>query len=780
MDCCQLCDSPLSSEMILDEECSFCCVGCRAVFRILSARNQLSAYRDSDLFKQAIASGLISNPVLLEQLKESKAATNERQRVHLEIGDMWCPSCAEVIRWVLLKEKGVLNCVVDYATDLASIEFAPRLISKEKILSFVGDLGYRATSLQDASHRTVSLSLWLRFIVAAFFSLNIMMFSYPIYAAYFDADATGTNTLFVWMSFFCSLPVLFYSGWPILRRFWSALSVGIAGMEALIVLGVSSAFALSFYEMLHGGTQVYFDSMTVIITFVLLGKIIESKAKFSARESLLRLSRAIPRRGRKRFQDGKERFIPVKEILRNDLVVALSGEKIVLDGVVIEGEGACDEAIMTGEALPVRKEAGSILLGGTVLSQGNVVYRVTAAENETALHKILEMVRGDLLLKTPYIRPVDKIVAWFVPAVLVFALGTFLTLIWQGEGNDTAVLRAVSILLISCPCAIGIAAPLAESQLLNALASLGAIVRNRGCLQYLGLETVYIFDKTGTITEGRFKVQKGLEELTQELRGILKGLCIKSNHPISCAISLAVDAMPFSFTKIQEFPGRGMYGEFEGHAYRLGSLQWMKENGVKIAVPEMQGIETLVYFVQDRHCFACISLGDELREGVKDVLQDLKPLKRLLLSGDGKEVVEEVGRVCYFDEWQWECHPLDKKELIDQFKEKGEIVVMLGDGINDAPALTSAHIGISVVNATDITIQVSDILLTTDRLQVLPIILALAKKGRKILHQNLFWAFFYNIIGIALAAAGYLHPIFAAGAMTISSLIVLFNARRLH
>lgn len=786
---CTLCSLELPKFPIKEGESFFCCSGCRSVFNILSAKNQLDSFTENPLFHQAVHSGLISNPALLEQLRESQAKVKheERQKLHLEIANMWCPSCAEVIRLILLREKGVCNCVVDYSTDLASIEFAPKYISKEKICEKISACGYESRSLEESSKKAVSFDLYLRFIIAAFCSVNVMMLAYPLYATYFNYDGSGYGKLFAWLSLAMSLPVLGYSALPIIKRFFASMRVGIFGMETLVMIGITSAFSLSLYDLLTGGTKVYFDSMTVIVVFVLLGKIIESRAKFSAKEALLHLVRASPRRGRKRV-DGTCQYVLIKEIQKGDIVVVYAGEKIVLDGIVIEGEGTSDESLMTGESIPVIKRIGSKVLGGAILQNGSIAFQVQSAVEESALHKIIEMIEEDIQHKNHYVRAADAIVRWFVPVILFLTFSTVILCLYLGIADsgktnyETAILRAVAILLISCPCAIGIAAPLAESHLLNGLASLGAIVRNKGCLPFLGKETTFIFDKTGTLTEGWFTVLSGLANLSDQQKEILRGLASCSTHPVASAVARAIVNPAVSFDRVEEVVGRGLRGEYAGNIFFLGSAKFMKDNAIIlnfVEEPEQKMLTTSVYFAQGSQGLTQLLLGDKIKEGAKELITSLKPAKTRLLSGDSRLAVEKVALLCGFDEWQSEFSPLQKREYILELKQKGETVCMLGDGINDSPALTAAHLGISVVSACDMSIQVSDILLTTDRLQAISLIRSLAKKGQKILKQNLFWAFFYNAIGIFLAAFGLLSPIFAAFAMSISSLIVLFNARRL-
>jgi heavy metal translocating P-type ATPase len=788
---CTLCQNLVSSQSHRAEnEEVFCCKGCQVVYLILKAQGALENFYENPIYKQALKAGLITNPHLhFSKHEENNIPEEDFQKLHLTIQNMWCPSCAQVIHLILLKEKGVRHCVVDYSTDLALIEFTPRLISKEKVIRLIQQLGYHPQFLQDPRQQAVSRNLMLRFIIAAFFSLNIMMFSYPIYSTYFDGgDAEGYAKLFAWLSLAAALPVLFYSAWPIWLRCYTGLKVGIWGMEALVFMGVAAATFVSLYELFRESPYVYFDSITVIIMFVLLGKIMESKAKFSAKDALMKLSLALPRRGRKRLSTGEEQFVSIKDIKAGDLLIVRMGEKIVLDGIVEEGSGACDESLMTGESLPLVKQKGAIVLAGTILQQGHLIIKVTATLEETALQRIIDMVGREIGHKSRYVRAADQIVRWFVPFVIFLALTTgFICFLWEiadGEQSvmHTSFIRAISVLLISCPCAIGIAAPLAESYLLNVLAKLGIIVRNRGCLPFLGRETIFAFDKTGTVTQGHFTVLHGLESLSFEDKKALKGLVAHSLHPVAIALDESLLCPPSSFEKIEEIVGRGIQGILNGKIYCLGSSSFMIQHGISLPQfkqEDSSNLMTTIFFAKEGNCLTSLALGDQLWPGVQDFIRSLYPIKTLLVSGDSSISVASVAQACQIQEWHAGYHPLQKRSLIEKLKGEGEVIAMLGDGINDAPALTAAHIGIAVVSASDISVQVSDLLLTTNSFQVLSQLRQLAVKGHKIIKQNLFWAFFYNCIGLGLAVAGLLTPLFAASAMVISSLIVLLNTQRL-
>lgn len=775
---CALCKNAMRRGIIEQEQLFFCCHGCLAVFNILTAASALENFKTHPIFLQAVKFGIISNPELLEGLQRERKQSSQTdiRKWNLEVGEMWCPSCGLLIELCLQKVKGVIRCSVDYATDLASIEFFAKEISKEEIHALISSLGYQPKELsQDTQVARRYLSL--RLLIASFCALNVMMFSYPLYATYFFFDGGDYGFLFALLSLLFSIPVVTYCAFPIFRRFYFGLRVGLVGMEGLVTIGVSAAFFLSLYELMNHSTLVYFDSMTAIVVFVLLGKTIESKAKLSTKDTLLRLNRGLPRKGRKRFENGQEKFVPLKEIQIGDTLSVAVGEKIVLDGIVEEGEGSVDESLMTGESLGVIKAIGTSVLAGTILQSGHLRYRVTSNQDESALNRIIDLIKQDIGHKTIYASSIDLIAASFTPLVILIAFGTILASYFLGFSIEDSLTRAIAVLLISCPCAIGIAAPLVESNLIQKLAELGVLVRNRGALQYVGKENFYIFDKTGTITEGKFQVLKGFENLSQEHTKALIALASHSSHPIASAIANYQNVEKVFISQIIETPGCGMEGWIGDKHFLLGSEKLMERHGIDVEKNSFS--ETPVFFAMDQTLLTTLILGDKIKEQARTLMNFLSGKKSILLSGDAKEVVERIGGELCFTESVWRVSPLEKRTYIDKLKQKGDIILMVGDGINDAPAITAAHIGISFVSASDISIQVSDLLLTSDKLSVLSDLTCLVSKAKKLTQQNFFWAFFYNVIGIGLALTGVLSPIFAAFAMVASSLIVLFNSKRL-
>lgn len=775
---CALCAHTIKTHALCDQEKIFCCGGCLAVYNVLSHRGELSSYRESGVFQQALRSGLISNPELLAGLH--KETSTPPKKVQFYLGDLWCPSCAEVIRLVLLQERGVLDCMVDYFTDVAFLEFDPQVIGEERLIQLIRKMGYRVNPLEEVEGKQINRALWMRFGIAAFCALNLMMFAYPIYAGYFFLEGFGYSILFGWLSLAMALPVVFYCAWPLYPRVVVSSRMGILGMEALVVISVWAAFLFSTYEVVFGTMQIYYDSMAVIVALVLFGKILESKAKVSAKESAFRLAMTLPKKGRRRLTDGTELFVPLKEVAIGDLLVALTGEKIVLDGVVLEGEALIDESLLTGEAVPIPKGVGKTLIAGSLLRRGKVLYRVTANAEESRLQQIVGGVQKELQLRKEERRLTDRITAWFVPGVVGLAFFTAFFM-WQTGSQESALLRGLSIMLIACPCAIGVAAPLAESYLMQKLAELGIIVRHRRCLDYLGKETRFVFDKTGTITRGSFRLLSGMETLSAQKRSILKGLTRCSVHPIAEALASAISDEPTPLNAVEEVIGRGLRGELNGESYYLGSSAFMREHQLATPLIDDQkgSLISHVYFATGKQILAVLALGDLVRSGAQECIAQLLPSPSALVSGDGEEPVAQVARQCGFSQWKSMCYPLEKRRYVEGLSEQGEIVAMVGDGVNDALALTAAHVGISVSSATDLSIQASDLLLTRSDLLLIPKIRLLACRGRRILKQNLFWAFFYNGVGLLLALTGMLTPIFAAFAMMASSLMVLYNAKRI-
>lgn len=774
---CLLCQTTL-----VEEGLSFCCAGCEAVYRILETQGTLRQAETQSIYLVAKEKGILSNPQLEEEMESVQKNSQKKsrfERLQLDIQEMWCPSCAWLIRMVLSKKKGIGSCLVDYATDLASIAYDPAILSRQEILQEIQEMGYRPIPLEDWTASREGFSLQLRCLVAAFFSFHIMMFAYPIYASAFSEEATSFPALFSWLSLGASLPILLYSARPIWKKFLQSCKAGFLGMEALVVLGSGAAFVVSFFEILRGGVHIYLDSMAVLLFLVLFGKLLESRAKFRTKEALIRVWRSLPQKARKRV--GKEeRVIRLKEVNVGDILVVFSGEQIPSDGLVVEGEGSCDESLMTGEATPVFKQKANHVLSGTLLLQGWVAIEVTKHPKKSVLSQIVETLERDMHKKESSSSLTERMAFWFVPCILGLGVGSGLWVLFTGGGGQEAGLRFLTVLLIACPCAIGLAAPWSESRLLHALAENGVIVRNRAVLDKLGQEHLFLFDKTGTVTQGKLALVRGEKGLTEKEKSLVKSLAKYSVHPLAQAMDQAFVEPLTHLEKVQEVIGKGMMGWTEGIELVLGSATFFEEKGIAFPREEsLQAGETSLFFAKGGVCIAQFILGDRLKPGVQKILQQLQ-VPAWLISGDRREAVAAVATAMGFSKWIASLDAFAKRKVVDQLQKQMGCVAMVGDGINDASALAKADIAIVMEASSAVSLQVADLVLLEGRLEQLPFARKLATQGRKILVQNIFWAFFYNFFGIGLAMAGELTPLLSAVAMVLSSLMIFLNTERIR
>lgn len=755
---CALCKQPAAER--------FCCHGCEAIFEILSAQGQLKEKEAHLLYRQAVKYGVISNPGL-QKLNGGAG----KERYAFEVQGMWCTSCASLIQLLVADLKGVQSCHVDYMTDLASISYDPMEVSKEEIKQRIEQFGYRCFSLEDPGRKALEFPFLLRLSIAFFSALNVMMFAYPLYSTFFDFDSDGLASTLSWISFGLTLPVVTYCAWPIYQRFYLSLKHGVPGMEALVVIGMTASMSLSLWSMAEGSHIVYFDTVTMLIALLLFGKWVEQRAKLSAKEAWFELQYTLPKKARKRSVEGEVKIIPLKEVKEGDHLCIFQGEKIPLDGIVMEGEAGVDESSLTGESLPVIKGIGDTLIAGSLLQTGRLLMRAVTTFEKSSVRQLAESLEEQVVRKSDRIKKADFIASWFTPGILALSIIALPVLWTSGVPLEESFLRIIAMLLIACPCAIGIAQPLAESRLIQRFAEQGAIVRNRGLFTSLAKASLYIFDKTGTLTEGRLHVKSGLELLSTEELAVLKTLTAYSIHPVSLSVFQAIHSDTITLSSWNELPGKGIQAIFAGKEFSFGSKKWMEERGVDCPSCH-DGL--VAFFEKEGQCITTIELEDQMRQGANEL-----PQRKMLLSGDRKEPVRAVALALGFKEWHAEMTPEEKAAKIEALQKRGECIVFVGDGINDAKALSVADVGISIVSAADISYHVSDLYLLSGRLDQFLKLQKLAQLGDKVIRQNFFWAFFYNALGIPLAIAGTLSPLFATFAMAASSLMVLFNSRRI-
>jgi Cu+-exporting ATPase len=707
---------------------------------------------------------------------------------HFAIGvtGMTCAACAGRIERVLKRVPGVAAANVNLATEIAQVDGDVRL-SAAAIEAAIAKAGYGTRPLdhtgapEDQSELKHEL---IAILVGAVLTL-------PLIAPMVVDLVGGHLMLSAWWQLVLATPVQVWLGAPFYRGTWKALRGGTANMDVLVALGTSAAFGLSLYLMAMGGVHLYFESAAVIIVLVRLGKWLEVRAKrrtLKALEALesLRPTEALVRR------DGQDVIVPVGMLRVGDLLVVKPGARIAADGVVVEGRSAVDQSLLTGESRLVDVEAEDHLIGGAVNGDGLLLVRVTAVGAESMLSRIVRMVAEAQGAKAPIQRLVDRISAVFVPVVLVIALLTVAGWLIAGHGWEPAILHAVAVLVIACPCALGLATPTAIMVGTGVGAKNGILIRDAVALETAGATTVMAFDKTGTLTVGKPKLTEIVTDLPRDrVLALATALQQGANHPLAHAVVEAAARLTApAVSDLRTLPGRGVGGRVDGRALLLGNGRLMQEEGIDVsalsaAAQALQDKGNSVSYLADaesKRALAVLAFGDAPKPSVKQALSALRALgvRTLMLTGDNVAAARHLSAEIGLDDVRAELLPADKVAAIAALKGKGETVAMVGDGINDAPALAAADLGIAMATGTDVAIETAGIALMRGDPLLAPAAIDLARATKRKIVQNLVWAFLFNVLGIPLAAMGGLTPIVAGAAMALSSVTVVTNALSLN
>ncbi|MCE5218044.1 copper-translocating P-type ATPase, partial [bacterium] len=578
---------------------------------------------------------------------------------------------------------------------------------------------------------------------------------------------------------------------------WAALRRLTTNMDVLIALGSSAAYLYSLAAMLRRpGSHLYFDTAAMILTLITLGRFLEMRARGQTSAALLTLLDLAPRTARV-VQEGDEVEVPVSELVVGDEFIVRPGEQVATDGVVVSGASAVDEAMISGESVPVAKGEGDEVIGATVNREGVLRVRATRVGQETALQQIVLLVTEAQGSKPPIQRLADRVSAIFVPAIL--ALATLTLVLWgvlgRGEAPwTTALLNATAVLLIACPCALGLATPTAVMVGTGLGARHGILIRDAAALETLGRVQVVVLDKTGTITEGRPQVTEVIARAGQSESERQKVLCLaaaaekSSEHPLARAIVAACPDTPPEVTEFRAIPGRGVEASLDGQRVLVGSASMLREQGVELGDLEAERLrleaegKTVSVVVGDGAALGLIALLDTLKPGTREVLAGLKGLgvRVMMVTGDNEATAQAIARQAGIEEVLAGVRPEDKAQRVADLQEQGLVVAMVGDGINDAPALAQADVGIALGTGTDVAMQTGEVTLISGDLQGVLRALNLGRATLRHIRQNLGWAFGYNVVAIPPAALGLLNPVIAAAAMAASSVSVVGNSLRLR
>jgi len=755
-------------------------------------------------------------------MKSAQEVADQKQII-LPITGMTCATCAATIQRTLEKKvAGVVGATVNFASEKARVEYDPAQVSRRDLVEAIEKIGYSVTEsepggLEDrerAARQDEIQAQTYKFWIGLAFSLPLfvlsMMRDFGLLGAW--ADAPWVNGLMLALA----TPVQFYVGWDYYVGAFKALRNRSANMDVLIAMGSSAAYFYSIpvtVALMLGssalGTHVYYETAAVIITLIKLGKLLEVQAKGKTSAAIKKLMGLRPKTARV-VRDHQEIDVPISDVAVGDIVVVRPGEKIPVDGLVIEGRSAVDESMMTGESLPVTKQTGDEVIGGSINKQGRLKFEAKRVGAETALAQIVRLVEEAQGSRAPIQRLADQVAGVFVPIVLLIALVTFL--IWWvvvDLGLTAAMIRMVAVLVIACPCALGLATPTAIMVATGRGAQQGILFKNSQALEQAHSLEVIVLDKTGTLTLGEpsvtdiwvkdQKLKNGADRLLYLAASVEAG----SEHPLGEAIVRAARESELKLAQPEEFEaqtGQGVMARVEGHRVALGNAKMMKEGSVPLEGLEAEAerlqseAKTVVWVAVDGEALGLIGIADTLKPTSKEAVAQMHQLGLtvIMMTGDNAATASKIAEQVGIDRVLSEVLPGEKASQIQKLQSESKgLVGMVGDGINDAPALAQADVGIAIGTGTDVAMETADVTLMRGDLRSVPQAIALSKATLRTIKQNLFWAFFYNVVLIPVAAgvlypfAGLpgalrsLHPILAALAMAFSSVTVVTNSLRL-
>jgi Cu+-exporting ATPase len=724
------------------------------------------------------------------------------ERVEMPITGMTCASCANRIERRLNKLDGV-SAAVNYATEKATVEFDADAVTTDQLLAAVESAGYSAalpaTEPEHEPEVDETAPLRRRLIASALLSLPVLLLS-MIPALQFDN--------WQWLALQLATPVVLWGAWPFHRAAWANLRHATATMDTLVSLGVLAAWLWSLYALFigdagmpgmrmeieliprgGGGDEIYLETAAVVTTFILAGRYFEARAKRRAGAALKALLELGAKDVAVLGADGSERRIPVEQLKVGDRFVVRPGEKVATDGVVEQGRSAIDQSVLTGESVPVEKAPGDTVAGATVNAGGRLVVRATSVGADTALAQIANLVTDAQSGKAPVQRLADRVSGVFVPIVIGIAAATLG--FWLGAGEDTAFAftAAVAVLIIACPCALGLATPTALLVGTGRGAQLGLLIKGPEILESTRRVDTIVLDKTGTVTTGRMSLVDVVpapgEDRAEVLR-IAGALEDASEHPVARAIAAAAREELGALPPVESFEnqeGLGVVGVVDGHGVQVGRPALMAE--WSLAIPAELAVRrdgTTVLVAWDGAARAQLVVADTVKPTSAHAVAELRALglRPVLLTGDNEATARAVAAEVGIDEVIAEVLPADKAAVVRRLQDEGRVVAMAGDGVNDAPALAQADLGLSIGTGTDVAIEASDLTLVSGDLRAAADAIRLSRATLRTIRQNLAWAFGYNIAAIPLAAAGLLNPVVAGAAMALSSVSVVANSLRLR
>jgi heavy metal translocating P-type ATPase len=781
----------------------FCCSGCRMVYSMLMEATESpdpEHFKETDLYRRCVAAGVV--PASEEDLERMTAAPLEiqvdrllpdrRHALNLQrtIAGMWCPACAWVIETALLRSAGMIEAVCDFSTDRLRCRYDPVQVSPSDIARVIEKLGYGLE--EGEAHGTASTSrrAFIRLAVCAILSMNVMMISWALYSGFFTELSPQDRGFLAWPVFFLATLVFCYGGGALIRRAWSGLRAGAPGMEALIVMGAGSAYVYSIFNMMRGSLHLYFDTAAMLITLLLLGKQLEQHAKERVRRDLTAFLSLQPGKVRlisSTFPDG--RFTAIEQLRVGDLFCVGPHEIVPADGRIVDGRAQVDGSAITGEPRPIGVGTGDGLISGSRVLEGRLHVKAERIGEESMLGQMIGVVTESLGRRTALESRTDRWLAFFVPLLIGMAVITGAAGYLLGLTADETVIRMVTMLVIACPCALGIAIPLARVAGISAAGRQGVLVRDFDAFERAEHIDTLVFDKTGTLTHGRWTLEQVIaqEDLGEaEALALAAGLESQSDHTVARTLRDAAERRGIQPAEVEDVQvhADGVSGRWKGRPLRLGRFLFACPQGAEktIELPHRVSHPLSYVFlsIQGKAC-AAFGFGDTIRPGMAKLMGELRQagFELHLVSGDMEETVLEVARTLGIEHAHAALLPVPKADYIDRLRARGRRVMMMGDGLNDAPALARADLSVAVHTGAPLARGAADVtLMRGDPLQW-PVFLSWALRINRGVQQNLWCAAIYNLVGIPLAMAGVLNPLIAVFAMLLSSMTVIGNTLRL-
>ncbi len=810
MDCCYHCGEPIPAGLDLSvaidgQARAMCCIGCQAVAQAIVDHGLTDYYRHRDALPGSQREALpdvLQGLALYDHTDFQKSFVRElgqgEREASLIIEGITCAACIWLNERHVAQLPGVLAVHVNFATRRARVRWDESRIKLSEILAAIFAIGYRAhpydaARSEDVARRERRSALW-RVFVAGFGMMQVMMYAIPAYVAGDGDMAPDIAALLRWASLTLTLPVVFYSAAPFFRGAWRDVRRRRVGMDVPVALGVGAAFAASVWATVTGTGEVYFDSVSMFVFFLLGGRFLEMSARqraVSVTEALARLLPAVAARLPGYPGERAAQQVLAGDLAAGDVVLVKPGESIPADGRVLEGTSSANESLLTGESAPVGKSVGDAVSGGAINVDSPLVIRVEQVGEATRLSAIIRLMERAAMEKPRIVELADRIAGRFIVALLAIALAVALA--WCFIDPGKALWITVSVLVVTCPCALSLATPVTLTVASGALARAGLLVTHGHAVETLARATHFVFDKTGTLTRGRMTLLDTLPLRecaggdAQDCLALAAAIEASSEHPIGAALRAAATGGPLPvLAAIGNEAGQGMRALHDGREVRVGRVDYVAAlHGLPLpddARAFAQGGETVIALGDADGWLAVFRLGDEVRPEAAATIAALRAggRKVALLTGDGANVAEAVARQLGIAEVHAQATPQDKHDYVRRLQAAGAVVAMVGDGINDAPVLAQAQVSVAMGGGTQLARTQADLVLLSENLAHLTQGVAIARRALAVIRENLLWAFAYNLVALPLAMSGYITPWMAGIGMSGSSLLVVLNSLRLQ